>query len=534
MSSIPSTPSFESVGHRFCIPLRIFGLAEYASSRPCKAVPGRSQLLLVWGGKGHLQFYEQPHEAARGFVALGRPSSQSIVLGPQSSLQGIYIEFVQFPSDERSCDSPEFELAQRCSTACIRLATELYAAWKEPSEQEPYRVQLLFSGLLSELHRELAVTRLPVEDWLAWAVKFVETHYREDLTREMMAERAGVSPEHFSRAFRKYTGRTFIDYLNLLRIRSAQCLVLTENCGMNALAHKVGFKDGLYLSRKFKTVVGNSPTVYRRKRKRVAALNLNHTAMLIALGQIPELGVYTSWTEKKMHARNPQSGTALNPYGHTPSSLYDAVAEARPDFIINYSSASENKKMLPLAPVIELPFRTMNWREQFRVIAEAINQRSEAERWLDCYDAQVERINKALGGNPGQRGSAIVWEIAEDRAFGCSGSYGRGAHILYDDLGFQPPDRQWLSQGYLETTIEDLALYPADFIFITGVPACPNSRRRLRHLFRSPRWLELEAVRNKRVYLFQDPDLFCGYDPISTQAQLNLLAQRLLPGHKFA
>ncbi|MFC3769584.1 hypothetical protein ACFOSW_12890 [Paenibacillus sp. GCM10012303] len=53
-------------------------------------------------------------------------------------------------------------------------------------------------------------------------------------------------------------------------------------------------------------------------------------------------------------------------------------------------------------------------------------------------------------------------------------------------------------------------------------------------MFRSPDWLWLEAVRSGRVYMMQDSHLFRGYDPISTQGQLNAIARKLLADHNFA
>ncbi len=159
--------------HPYAIPMRIAELAEYAASGPLEPMPNRSQLLVVWGGKGALHLYEHPHKVARGFALLGRSASQAVAIGPGTSLQGLYIEFVHYPpsaADNRNSD-PEFEMVQRCSADCMRLAAELYAAWQEqPDEGEPYRVQLLFSRLLSELRRELSSTRVASANWLSRAV----------------------------------------------------------------------------------------------------------------------------------------------------------------------------------------------------------------------------------------------------------------------------------------------------------------------------------------------------------------------------
>ncbi|BFH71810.1 hypothetical protein J27TS7_52430 [Paenibacillus dendritiformis] len=96
------------------------------------------------------------------------------------------------------------------------------------------------------------------------ALYYMESRYSDDLTREHMAALAHVNPEHFSRTFRKRTGRTFNAHLTLLRLRSAQRRLLTGAPDLTTLAQEVGYKDSFYLSRKFKQAVGISPTAYQR------------------------------------------------------------------------------------------------------------------------------------------------------------------------------------------------------------------------------------------------------------------------------
>lgn len=130
--------------------------------------------------------------------------------------------------------------------------------WREPQLSEPLQSQQLFIELLVELFKERNALQQPSNYWLERAIQYMETHYNKDLTREQMAEQANVSQEHFSRTFRKNTGRTFNAYLTLLRIRSAQ-RILVGAPDLNTLAQEVGYKEGFYLSRKFKEAVGLSP-----------------------------------------------------------------------------------------------------------------------------------------------------------------------------------------------------------------------------------------------------------------------------------
>ncbi|BBI30949.1 hypothetical protein KCTCHS21_03480 [Cohnella abietis] len=412
------------------------------------------------------------------------------------------------------------------------MASELESMWREPQLSEPFRVQQLFIELLTELHNEQAARKEQTLSWLDQALLYIETHYHKDLTREQLADIANISPEHFSRMFRKHTGRTFNAHLTLLRIRSAQRSILSgAPPDLNTLAQEVGYKEGSYLSRRFKELTGLSPTAYQQKTKRIVALNFNHTASLMALGIIPDLGVYTPWLENTQSSKTIHIDQKLNPYEHTPSAYYKVIAAARPDVIISYSKAKENKSLLPLAPVLELPHMTMNWREQFRLIADMVGRRHKAEDRLAEYDELLGQINQKLDHELGNRGTAIVWEIGPKSAYCFSSNYGRGCQILYDDIGFRPPsqllDQGIAFRGYIEAEIESIASYPADHIFITDLPSYPSGQQRINRLFRSRKWANLEAVRHNRVYLLNQPEMFYGYDPISSQAQLKELLKAL-------
>ncbi|WP_339206720.1 ABC transporter substrate-binding protein [Paenibacillus sp. FSL K6-3182] len=541
-SELPMSPACEEMSlssHLFYMPVQVTRIdIETVADLFFEESAPFSRIFIVSSGTAELSINDQLYEIARGSVLLC-DAHQRLKWKASPSLRGIHIAYrclTAEGSEHRGLNHAE--PLHRCSVGILRLAGELETVWREPQLSEPLQSQQLFIELLVELFKERNALQQPSNYWLERAIQYMETHYNKDLTREQMAEQANVSQEHFSRTFRKNTGRTFNAYLTLLRIRSAQRRILVGAPDLNTLAQEVGYKEGFYLSRKFKEAVGLSPTAYQRKHKRIAALNLNHTASLIALGVIPELGVYTTWLEHSNYKLIVNTSQKLNTYGQTPSTYYEAIAAARPDVIISYNMAEENKDLLPLAPVVELPFMTMNWREQFLIIADIVDKRQTAETWLAYYDQLIIRSNHRLDRQLGYRGTAVVWEIDSNKAYCCSSSHGRGSQILYDDLGFQPPsellEQGFFARGYVESDIETIASYPADHIFITSLPSCQRDLIQMDRLFHSPRWLALKAVQNKQVYLLNEPDMFCGYDPISTQAQLRELLRAMTSRHKSA
>jgi len=419
-------------------------------------------------------------------------------------------------------------LMEHCSYRLMNLVKEIEREAKITVESNPFRLQKLFSEMLEELYNHLCIHKQQEGLWIDRVLDYMNLNFNEDLTREQMAEKAQVSPEHFSRTFHRYTGYTYSEYLTLLRIRESQKKLLLGMPKLDDLAQVVGYREGTYLSRKFKEIVGVSPTVYYQKSKRLIVLNANHTACLLALGITPVLGVYSPFLED---IKSVPSSQKLKGYEYDITSNYQEIAVARPDVIINYSSGKEKQTLLSLAPVFELPCRQLSWREQFELIANLVDRREVYNNWLQQYDAQVAQCNQLLDQQLGARGTAIVWEIGSQAAYCINSSHGRGSHILYEDLGFSRPDEivthNIEKTGYLTVNIEEIVHFPADYIFVTALPTKDFGKEWLLTALHSEKWQSLVAVQKKQVYFINQYELFYGYDPLSTTAQLQKLMEVL-------
>lgn len=527
MPALLSSGSFPHP-HSFHIPMRISNLTGLSVSGELGTQQHSSILMIITGGKGIIELEGLQHNIACGTL-LCCTSTLSISLNPQYQLHGVWIEYTTF-SPWHTVTNPLNNGTSLCEStpkACS-LASELLKIWEEPTQHQPFGVQQLFSELLTELYSHKMERDHASAHWLDFILQHINTHYKEDLTRVQMAGLAEVSPEHFSRVFRKRTGHTFNEYISLLRIRRAQQRILTGAPNLAALALEVGYGEGTYLSRKFKQVVGVSPAAFHRKNKRIVSLNFNHTASLRALEVMPELGVYSEWME---HLELVPSHHKLRVEGTNTTSLYNSIVSARPDVIISYTLPIESKLLLQVGPVIELPYMRMSWREQFQRIAVIANREQQAETWLNHYDELCYTANLELDRMLGARGTAIIWEVGEDKAYCYSSSFGHGCQILYDDLGFQPPatllEQGLLNSGYLETSIENIATYPAEHIFITSIPSTFKGQEKFTTLLQSSYWQELEAVQGGHVYQLNQPGKFYGFDPLSTLAQLKTLMQAI-------
>lgn len=95
-------------------------------------------------------------------------------------------------------------------------------------------------------------------------LQYVMTHYDRHVTLEEVAAQMHMVPGSFCRFFKKRTGKTFVRFLNEVRIREAsQQLTARRDEQISEIAFRCGFKNVSSFNRVFRQVVGQSPTAYR-------------------------------------------------------------------------------------------------------------------------------------------------------------------------------------------------------------------------------------------------------------------------------
>lgn len=520
-------------GAVFGMPVRLMALEDLEPPNlELEGTDSARQLLVVWKGKlGILQ----PDAEAGGLLWLAQgdllmlPTGSRIQIETnlEEDVEGCLLEFLI----AGTADSPMLgssPLLLRKADKMIETAKRLAQHWKLGTRQ-PWELQLLFVELMQQVEEASRMGQERSGSWLDESLTYIHAHYRDELSRERLAERAGVSPEHYSRCFRVHTGHTLTEYLTLLRVRKAQEILLSSSLvTLDQVAREVGYREGMYLSRRFKQTTGVAPTLYRKVSVCPAALNVNHSASLWALGIRPEWGVFSEWLTQAHGARARYSPDALLTGDRSRQSC-----SGRPDVFISYELERPATGLLELAPIVQLPHKRMDWQSQFRRIADLVGRGRQAEELLEQIGERAERLRGELLKCYGAGCSAIVWEIGNNgTAYAIGASYGRGAQLLYGELGFRMPDslleRGLLEQGYVQARISEMPGFEVDLIFLTGIPRSREMALRLESMLESKEWRSLKAASSGNVYMLGNPELFFGYDPLSSRGQLAVLERMLL------
>lgn len=105
------------------------------------------------------------------------------------------------------------------------------------------------------------------------AQKWMETHYKENITIDSAAGYVGISPRHFKRRFKSAVGESPLTYLQRVRIEAAKKSLENTKDNINEITFQIGYEDSSSFRRLFKKFTGLSPREYRDKFQRAERFN---------------------------------------------------------------------------------------------------------------------------------------------------------------------------------------------------------------------------------------------------------------------
>lgn len=123
-----------------------------------------------------------------------------------------------------------------------------------------------FAGLFEQYQEQVrTLAKANEKTELIRAKEYIEIHYRENITLEVLAGEVHMNPYYFSAYFKKGTGKNFKDYLNEIRLNHAISLLVTTDKMTYEIAADVGYRDSRAFSDTFQRWYGETPSSYRKR-----------------------------------------------------------------------------------------------------------------------------------------------------------------------------------------------------------------------------------------------------------------------------
>lgn len=133
----------------------------------------------------------------------------------------------------------------------MRVARRLVVFLKRPGGQAQFSVPLAIQSREDELFEGLS----------AW----IQNNLEKDLRVEVLAEKAGMSPRTFARAFSDKTGRTPAKVVEEFRVEAARRKLEETTFSMKEIASRSGFQDEEHMRRAFRRRLNVLPQEYRSR-----------------------------------------------------------------------------------------------------------------------------------------------------------------------------------------------------------------------------------------------------------------------------
>ncbi|GGF86654.1 hypothetical protein GCM10010912_34910 [Paenibacillus albidus] len=473
-------------------------------------MPGRTlhryALCYVTEGKGQLILNGVPLTASKGDFFLLLPGmaveGKALTTAPVHYMI-IFFSCMQLRNDRRhmGLHPPIFPVSGKLGASGNPRAMEIMhqmtvldrTAGLEDIMRAKYRLQQLLVVLLHQRESTAQHTAVGMDIVLA----YMKTNYNKELKVGQLALMAGLSTNHFIRAFKQYTEKTPMAYLLQERMKKAKQLLFSSE-RVKQIAKEVGYKDEHYFSRVFKKSEGVAPASYlKNSHIRIAVLYYGLDDYLMTLGlkpvaalsyrervsrnyAIPHLGVL----EQEIVRLN---GSRLN---------YEELAQVRPDLIIGSDRLSPSEALDSIAPTVVLK-HTDNYEQQLSRLSRILGREQQADDWMNSYAEYKHHLRSRLKERDVMPTVSFIRVSSEFyRLYGASNQTGT---LLYRDLGLSPPISYPEQTGAVDFQINELPKYNPGYIFLAADPTL-ESRRRLEMLLSSREWSSLDAVKQSRVY----------------------------------
>lgn len=96
------------------------------------------------------------------------------------------------------------------------------------------------------------------------AAEYIKEHFKGEFSVDDIADALYLNKSYLMRVFKEHTGVTLLQFLNMTRCEAAKKLLEDTDMCIESIAYEVGYVTASHFTRVFKSIVGATPSNYRR------------------------------------------------------------------------------------------------------------------------------------------------------------------------------------------------------------------------------------------------------------------------------
>ena len=149
--------------------------------------------------------------------------------------------------------------------------SELDKAFKSNEAFKSTKIKSIVLNILLSLCLEHITDNAPQNiskfsyNYIFSAIEYIKRNINKKISANEVAEYVGLSKYHFLREFKKYTGYTLINYINIIKCEYAKELLRSRSLPVKDIALQCGFDNFSYFTNVFKKYVGALPSDCRKE-----------------------------------------------------------------------------------------------------------------------------------------------------------------------------------------------------------------------------------------------------------------------------
>ena len=157
---------------------------------------------------------------------------------------------------------------QREKQVVHRMLDDLLKEQDDPQAYHEDYIHTLLNMALLTIARNIQTPVKPEQrNRITDVISYIHQNYQEDISIDQLAQMSYVSPYYLCREFKRYTNSTIIQYVNVTWVMNAQRMFMETNKNITEISRDTGFSNITHFNRVFKSVMGMTPSNFRKMYK---------------------------------------------------------------------------------------------------------------------------------------------------------------------------------------------------------------------------------------------------------------------------
>lgn len=236
--------------------------------------------------------------------------------------------------------------------------------------------------------------------------------------------------------------------------------------------------------------------------ERVVILTNEGTEALLALGVKP-VGAVQSWVGDPWYPHIKAEMEGVKNVGTESQPNIELIASLKPDLIIGNKMRVEKiyEQLSKIAPTVYSQELRGEWKNNFRLYAEAVNKKEKGAEVLAAFDSRVEDLKKKAGDKLKMKVSLVRFMPATARIY-YNDTF---AGIIFKQIGIARPANQDIPKFADDVTKERIPQMEGDLLFYFTYETGDGKATKLEEEWlKDPLWNNLNVVKNKKAFKVND------------------------------